>query len=177
MLKKRVLLGMMLSVLLMACFTLPTTGQAGQAEYIELIPGPIPGPIIPGPILPPIDPLPLFIYDYHMLIIPYNVSADGWWTGINLYSLTGDNLKIEFWSNGAKYATKYLHISAAVDMTGLIESFLPSGVLFQSPTTLRIYSQNYAFFLTQFVGNSTQAFGHQTSTSYAYIPIFIPLQP
>ena len=175
MLKKRVLLGVLLAVFLFTGFTLPTTGQAEQNEELVFIPGPIPDPFIPGPILPPIDLLPSLIYDYHMLMVPYNILVSGWWTGINLYSFTGDNLKIEFWNNGAKYATKYLHLAAAVDETGMIESFLPSGVLFQSPTTLRIYSQNNVFFLTQFIGSDDGGFGYNKSTSYSYVPIFIPM--
>ena len=141
MFKRSVLFGVILSVFMLAGLTLPNAGQART----------------------PVDPTNLN-YSYHMITIPYNIKVATWWTGINIVG-SQDNLRLEFWSNGVRYATKYLSTDDHVDKTEMIEDFLPPRIAFRSPTTLCIYSEKDKFFVSQFISDGT-GFGFQTFNSY-----------
>ena len=101
--------------------------------------------------------------------IPYNIDADGFWTGLHIMhnGVGNEELRFSFF-NGPTYYSQVFKVISPQGWTGYAQNLLPNPGSFQSPSYIWI-SCNKEFTVTQFVGqNNGQGFSHQTFFSFPY---------
>ncbi len=114
----------------------------------------------------------------HECIVPYNIEAYGYTTGIHIvpFSAVNEQIKILFFCGGDAYASKIWTLPPE-GLTMMASGFLPAGVRLKFPTMLMIESlqdpsdssREIKFWVTQFLFTG-DGFSHQTFTSYALPP-------
>ncbi len=100
--------------------------------------------------------------------VPYNIVTGNWITGFNVHSLS-DNEELTFFyvNKGEPYRSfKIVMKKSMTDSTLLIDDkILMGSTPFKSPTTLLIGSIKGGFTLSQFLMNGDEGFGYQTFNS------------
>ena len=100
--------------------------------------------------------------------VPYNIMSGNWITGLNVHSLN-DNEELTFFyvNKGVPYKSFTIVMKKNMtDSTFVINSeVLMGSTPFKSPTTLLIGSIKGGFTLSQFLMNGDEGFGYQTFNS------------
>ena len=100
---------------------------------------------------------------YHYLVIPYNIVTDHWDTGLNLNCVEGEELIMGYIHNGETYRAVSVSFTGKTDITKLVnDKYFMGDKPFRSPTKLVIFSHKAGFTVSQFLMNDSGGFGFQT---------------
>jgi hypothetical protein len=100
---------------------------------------------------------------YHYMVIPYNIVAPHWITGLNYNCVKGEKLLVGYVHNGETYRAIYVDFTGKTDITRVVsDKFFMGDEPFRSPTKLVIFSTKGSFTVTQFLMYDIGGFGFQT---------------